>query len=336
MQAGAGGRFEGSQWVPPRRGIWLAVAMACAFYAAPAFAELPIGLTEDLSLTHDSEVRVYDVLRPVTAGGNQPRPLVVDLHGFTSDGNAQRGISGWDVLAQAQGFLVAWPDGLDNSWNGGTCCGTSMTNDVDDVGFIRAMVAAIEAQVNVDPERVYVTGLSNGGAMTQRLACEAADLFVAAAPMAYPVPYVDFAAECNASESIPVLSFMGLTDVLVPYAGAAPSFAAWRDENGCDSGGAAVEIAETYGGSDCAIDTSCGEADVEVGLCSVTGSVLPPPFDVFNGHILYINDDDFAVSERAWDFMSRYGASTAVPSVGPVGLVVTVGLLVAVASRLGR
>ena len=97
---------------------------------------------------------------------------------------------------------------------------------------------------------------------------------------------------------------MGLTDTLVPYAGAAPSFAAWRDKDGCDSAGVAPEVNESYGGSDCAIDTSCGGPDIAVGLCSVTGSTFDPPFDVFDGHILYINDDAFDVSQRAWDFMA--------------------------------
>jgi polyhydroxybutyrate depolymerase len=272
------------------------------------------------------------VLRPASSVGGQRKPLVVDLHGFTSDGDQQRLISGWDAIATTNGFIVAWPDGLDNSWNGGTCCGTAVTNDVDDVGFIRAMVAAIRANANVDAGRIYVTGLSNGGAMSQRMACEAADLFAAAAPMAFPVPYVDFANECTPSESIPVLSFMGLTDTLVPYSGAAPSFAGWRDKNGCDSAGIAPEVSEIYGGSDCSIDTSCTEVGVEVGLCSVTGSTFDPPLDVFNGHLLYFNDDAFDISERAWDFMQVH--QTSAPPLPLLGAPVLVGVALAAAGGI--
>jgi polyhydroxybutyrate depolymerase len=179
------------------------------------------------------------------------------------------------------------------------------------------MVAAIRAEANVDPRRIYVTGLSNGGAMTQRLACEAADLFAAAAPMAFPVPYTDFSSECQPSESIPVLSSMGLTDILVSYAGAAPSFAGWRDKNGCASAGPPAELTETYGGSDCVIDTSCAEPGVEVGLCSVTGSSFDPPFDPFNGHILYINDDAFDITQRSWDFMKVHQTTQQLPGLSP-------------------
>lgn len=296
----------------------LTLTLTLSICASQAIADLPIGLSTDLTLTHDLELRSYDVLRPASATTNAlARPLVVDLHGFTSNGDGQRGISGWSTLAEANDFYVAWPDGLFNSWNGITCCGDAVTNNVDDVGFILAMVAAIEAEVNINPQRIYVTGLSNGGAMTQRLACEAPNLFAAAAPMAYPVPHLDFAADCNASESIPVLSFMGLTDILVDYATAAPSLALWRDENGCDSAGDPTEIAETYGTSDCVIDTTCGDPGIKVGLCSIAGSNFLPPNDIFNGHILYFNNDAFNVSQRAWDFMSAYGtAAAAVPAIG--------------------
>jgi len=310
------------------RGLLLLLAMTLA---ASARAELPTGLSVGLTLTHDGEVRSYDVLRPPASAASLRVPLVVDLHGFTSDGDQQRGISGWDAIAQAEGFLVAWPDGLDNSWNAVTCCGDSVTNDVDDVGFIRAMVAAIQAEANVDAGRIYVTGLSNGGAMTHRLACEASDLFAAAAPMAYPTPYPDFATGCTASESVPLLLFMGFTDVLVPYSGAAPSLSDWRTKNGCDPGGAAPEVTETYGGSDCAIDTSCAEEGVEVGLCSVTGSDFDPPLDAFNGHILYVNDDAFDISQRAWEFMRVYAtAEYPIPALtGPL-LVLAAGAFVVV------
>ena len=299
-------------------------------------AELSVGLTEGLTLTHDSVVRTYDVMRPEGIGGATSAPLVVDLHGFGSNSAQQRGISGFFGLSALEGFVVAWPNGFDSSWNGITCCGTGVSANVDDVGFIRAMVADIVLEVNIDIRRIYVTGLSNGGAMSHRLACEAADLFAAAAPMAYPIPYPDFSAQCNPSRLIPVLTFMGLTDTVVSYAGAAPTLVGWRDKDGCDSGGAVVEINEIYGGSDCAIDTSCAEPDLEIGLCSVTGISFAPPLDNLDGHILYFNEDDFDITERAWDFMSRYQT----PPPPPIPLfgapILLVGLVASGAAMLYR
>ena len=102
------------------------------------------------------------------------------------------------------------------------------------------------------------------------------------------------------------------------------------------AGGAVVEINEIYGGSDCAIDTSCAEPDLEVGLCSVTGISFEPPLDSLDGHILYFNEDDFDITERAWNFMSRYQT----PPPAPIPLfgapILLVGLVASGAATLCR
>jgi len=234
----------------------------------------------------------------------------------------QRDISGWTAKAEAESFLVVHPNGLFNSWNAGVCCGTALTTGVDDVGFLRAMVDAIVAEGAVNAARVFVTGLSNGGAMSHRLACEAADKIAAAAPMAFPVPYGNFAAQCQPARPIPVLAFMGLTDVVIPYSGgvfggALPSLGAWRAKNLCGTG--AYEIQETYGGSDCVVDTSCSDG-VEVGLCSIRGASFAPPLNIYNGHILYFNLDGVVLADRAWTFLSAFSLPVVeVPVAGPLG-----------------
>ncbi|MFP6656339.1 MAG: hypothetical protein VCB25_11990, partial [Myxococcota bacterium] len=91
--------------------LLLTLPLSLSLWASQSAADLVIGLTQDLTLTHDSALRSYDVLRPASAITDTARPLVVDLHGFTSNGNAQRNLSGWDVLAEANDFYVAWPDG---------------------------------------------------------------------------------------------------------------------------------------------------------------------------------------------------------------------------------
>jgi polyhydroxybutyrate depolymerase len=292
------------------------------------------------NLTHDGELRAYNVYAPSSYDGLSAVPLVVDIHGLSSNKEQEQGLSGWDARADQSGFLVAYPDGLGNSWNAGVCCGSAAANDEDDVGFIRAMVAAIQAEGNVDADRVYATGLSNGGAMTHRLACDAADVFAAAAPLAFPTPYVDFAAGCNPSREIPVLVFMGLTDVLVPYAGgffggAVESFEEWRAKNAC--GGAAPEEHVELGGSYCDVDTSCAGA-TQVGLCSIRGTAFAPPLDIYSGHILYINDDQVVIPNEIWKFF-QHGSltATAVPGLPPgAAVLVAAGLAGAGAAALRR
>ena len=226
--------------------------------------------------------RTYLVHVPASYIG-APVPLVVDMHGLTSTAEQQRAISGFLALSNTRGFIATWPQGLGNAWNGGICCSTAN----DDVAFIRALVAKMKEEAAIDARRVYATGLSNGGAMTHRLACEAADLFAAAAPVSFPIS-VSPLSSCVPSRKIPVLTFMGLTDTVVAYNGgtfpsAAVTFDHWRSVDQCGTG--TPETHNVSGASFCDIDLSCAPG-VQVGLCSITGSQTPAPFA---GHILYIN-----------------------------------------------
>src|SRR5262245_3201312 len=254
-------------------------------------------------------VRTYRVHVPPSYDGSVPVPLVLDIHGFGSNAEQQEAISGMRAESDAHGFLVVYPQGTNDAWNAGTCCGNST---IDDVGFLRALVASISTEANIDGRRVYATGLSNGGAMTQRLACDAADLFAAAAPMSFPIPLRPLSA-CQPVRSTPVLTVMGLTDVLVVYSGgpfgSAPStFAYWRDVNGCmgDTPDAVVE----RGQSRCETYTSC-DRGVQAGLCSITArSFGGSPID---GHVVYLNDD-FVLADVAWPFLSSF----TLPDVSPL------------------
>ena len=211
------------------------IALAMSFLAAGALqaaAALDPGVNQR-SLTVAEVTYPYQVYRPASVDGSSPVPLVVDIHGWSSNGVQQAGLSGMRAVADREGFLVTHPSGPSNAWEAAVCC--LFNEERDDVAFFRALVAAITAEGNVDPRRVYVTGLSNGGAMSHRLACDAADLFAAAAPLAFPIP-LEALADCRPSRSVPLLMFMGLTDVLVPYENggfgdARESFGHWRDVN---------------------------------------------------------------------------------------------------------
>src|SRR5262245_32750409 len=105
----------------------LAVSAAVAACLAPASASAAVTPGNNLrSLTHDSELRAYNVYAPPGFSGASPVPLVVDLHGYTSNKEQQQNISGWQAKADQQGLLVAYPDGLGNSWNAGVGCGSAM------------------------------------------------------------------------------------------------------------------------------------------------------------------------------------------------------------------
>src|SRR5258706_10847605 len=214
----------------------LAVALLTFALAGSSRAQVLGPGDSSRSIDVSGTTRSYLVHVPPSYTGATPVPLVVDYHGFTSTAGVQAAISGFKVLSDTAGFIVVHPQGLGNAWNGGICCSTAK----DDVAFTRALVAKKHQDAAIDARRVYATGLSNGGAVSQRLACEAADLFAAAAPMAFPIS-ISPPSSCVPSRPIPVLTFMGLTDTIVPYNGgsfpsAATTFTHWRNTNQCGAG----------------------------------------------------------------------------------------------------
>ncbi len=245
--------------------------------------------------------RNYRLHVPTGYDGTREVPLLVNVHGFTSNAEQQEVVSQAVPLADAHGFVVVHPNGIANAWNAGICCGNA---DTDDVGFLRTVIEDVAAQARIDRRRIYVTGLSNGGAMSHRMACEAADLIAAAAPMAFPIAYSPIT-DCQPSRPIAVLSGFGLTDTLVPYEGgsfgsAAGTFARWKELNGCSS--ATPDATVVTGDSRCETYTQCADG-VETGLCSVfANTLIGTPFE---GHVLYFNPD-LDLSKTIWDFVSRF------------------------------
>ncbi len=166
------------------------------------------------------------VYLPPAYASSAALPLVLALHG--GGGNAQLMAEdkryGWRQQADLGGFIVAFPNGASRlpggrlaSWNAGACCGYARDQKSDDVAFIRAVVAALKERLRVDSERVFATGMSNGGMMAHRLACDAADLFRAVAAVAG----TDATERCQPSRPIPVLHIHARDDDHVLYAGGA-------------------------------------------------------------------------------------------------------------------
>ena len=109
-------------------------------------------------------------------------PLVVLRHGGFVSGNQAEEAYGWDAAADAHGLVVAYPDGEGRAWDvGGGCCGKPATEHVDDVAFVTQVVTTLEHELPIDADRVYATGISNGGLLAYRLACDT-DVFAAIGP----------------------------------------------------------------------------------------------------------------------------------------------------------
>lgn len=176
----------------------------------PGPQSIPVGQSTR-TIDAGGVTRTFHLYRP--RGLTDTAPLVVMLHGgFGSGAQAERSYH-WNAEADNGHFLVAYPDGLNRAWNAGTCCGRPQRDDVDDVGFITAMVGAIEGQMPIDRARVYVTGMSNGAMMALRLGCQS-DTFAAIAAVAGTL-----LTDCSRASPASLLQIHGTADDRVPYPG---------------------------------------------------------------------------------------------------------------------
>ncbi len=221
----------------------LATGTACQAHHATAARSGPAAVG---SSTHTIVVggrsRTYIVYRPATLPAS-PVPLVVMLHGGFGSASQAQSAYGWNAEADANHFAVVYPDGLHAAWNaGGGCCGEPASSGVDDVAFISQVVRAVAAELPVDPSRVYATGISNGGLMAYRLACDTA-LFAAIGPDS-----ATLLGDCPTPRPVSLIHIHGTADTRIPYRGgqgegyakingpAVPDLVArWRGIDGCQA-----------------------------------------------------------------------------------------------------
>jgi polyhydroxybutyrate depolymerase len=159
-------------------------------------------------------VRTFELHVP--AGVDHPLGLVVNLHAAGATGRDQAALTHYDSVADAHGFVAVHPDGIDFSWADGRGASLPDRHGIDDVGFIAALVGKLVAEYGIDPGRVFVTGLSAGAFMANRLACDRADLFAAIAPVSGTL---GTNVGCSPSRPVSVLATHGTADPVVPYDG---------------------------------------------------------------------------------------------------------------------
>ncbi|MCB0996570.1 MAG: glutaminyl-peptide cyclotransferase, partial [Acidimicrobiales bacterium] len=206
-------RFVPTEIAPP------AASPASVQGSAGCAAEPPSPGVETLTLVSGGLERSYRRFVP-TGAGSEPMPLVLNFHGFTSTADQQADNSGFEELGEREGVIVVHPQGSVlpslglTYWNIGL--GDAVGPDaVDDVAFVSELLDTLEAELCVDPSRVYATGLSNGGYFSGLLACELADRFAAVAGVA-AIFHPD---GCAPSRMIPVLELHGTADIVVPFEG---------------------------------------------------------------------------------------------------------------------
>ncbi|MET0343719.1 MAG: PHB depolymerase family esterase [Polyangiales bacterium] len=260
------------------------------------------------TLQHGGRARTYLLHVPPNLKAGTAAPLVIDMHGFSRTAASQRSGSGWNAVSDREGFLVVYPEGIGNSWNLGGCCGTAFNSNVDDLGFLRALIAKLTAEACVDRERVYASGVSNGAGMTGRLSCDAADVIAGVSLVSSDLR----TSPCKPVRPITEIAFRGTADTLEPYEGglvgppggqyqspgARGSFELYRKLNQCTG-------TPTTTAKHCESYTQCAEG-VEVTLCTLPGV----------GHSAYTNRIGVDIAQVSWDAFERAPRRAAAPA-GP-------------------
>jgi polyhydroxybutyrate depolymerase len=220
-------------------------------------------------------VRQYKVHVPKGYTPTVPAPVLFCFHGLGQDAvffcvNA----SGLPAKSDEEGFILVMPNGIGNSWDAGTCCSNSGLNEPE---FIRAVFNEISTHLNLDAGRVYATGMSNGGYLSFRVACEMSDLFVAIAPSAGAVGIPSIGGgtgsnttftKCEPKQHVSVLEMHGTSDPLIPYSLQKPSLDLMAKSNGCSLETKPADIPMSAGDATCVTYTGCPPG-IEVTGCSV-------------------------------------------------------------------
>jgi polyhydroxybutyrate depolymerase len=172
------------------------------------------------SIRHDGRERTYRIYIPARVA--PAAPLLLVLHGGGGGGGGMESLTahGFNRRADEIGAIIVYPDGIGHGWNDGRhdLRSAAVKGQVDDVGFLRALVAALERRYPIDRARVFAAGISNGGMMTLRLACEARDVFKGFVAVAASLGE-DIAGSCNAAGIERLALIHGTADPIVPWGG---------------------------------------------------------------------------------------------------------------------
>ncbi|MEV0299042.1 PHB depolymerase family esterase [Nocardia sp. NPDC050710] len=279
------------------------------------------------TLDYAGTQRHYLIHRP-TAPTQGRLPAVLVFHGGGGSPSDMADNSGFDRLADAYGFVAVYPEGIDRSWNDGRGADTRAgAAGIDDIGFVSALIDQLIATDDVDPARVYATGMSNGGMFTQHLGCHLSAKLAAIAPVAGPLPAAD-ESNCVLAQPLPVLEIHGTADPIVPYQGGvvrvtsgnhgrtgtnpvlsvAATQQLWRSKNDCRQPVTSAPPSRTDDGTSITIETSRCTDNVDVILYTVTnGGHTWPGGDQYLPQVLVGPvSHQIDASETIWRFFAAH------------------------------
>ncbi len=280
------------------------ITLLCLFFTLQLSAQT----TVVDSFTYEGVWRNYRIFLPTGFNSSVQRPLVFNLHGYTSNAIQQELYSGFNSVADTANVVVCYPNGINNAWN-------IVGGFPNDIGFIDTLITVINNQFNINLNRVYSTGLSNGGFLSNLLGCSLANRIAAIAPVAGTnVPLIQNS--CSPSRQVPVLYIHGDADAVVNYNGstgyvsAADLMTLWSSVDGCTS------VTDTFLLPDISLTDFCRAEKITWHDCD--GSVRVIHYKILGGGhtwpgsslIIGTTNQDFNASGVIWDFFYQHELPT--------------------------
>lgn len=276
------------------------------FISYSCFAQSTINDT----LLHDGLVRDYILYVPQVYNSNDAVPLVLNLHGYTSNAGEQMFYGDFRPIADTANFIIVHPNGTEDNnsqqyWNAGL-----FQSNVDDLGFLEKLIDKISMQYNIDSTQVFSTGMSNGGYMSHMLACQS-DKIAAIASVTGSMT-ASTLSNCNPTKAIPVMQIHGTADPTVNYQGSTGSLnidtlvAFWADQNNCNPQPQVTNVPDRDPNDLTTTEHfvyTDGDDNSSVELFKVNngGHTWPGSAITFIG----VTSQDFSASKEIWRFFSK-------------------------------
>ena len=264
------------------------------------------------SITHDGMERDYIIYVPEIYDGSKAVPLILNFHGFGSSASQQMFYGDFRDIADTEGFLLVHPEGTtfigDQFWNVGF---PGLSSNIDDVGFTEALIDELATLYAIDLDRVYATGMSNGGFMSFLLACQLSEKIAAVASVTGSMTQDTFD-DCNAQLPTPVLQIHGTEDDVVLYNENNLSLpipdviSYWVDHNNCETTPTTTTLPDVDVSDGSTIEYSVyedGDNGITTEHMKVIGGGHTWPGSILNSAG---TNQDIDASMEIWLFFSRY------------------------------
>ena len=296
------------------------------------------------TIIHDGLERSYILYVPASYTTNIETPLILNLHGYSSNAGQQMIYSNFYPIADEEGFILVHPEGT-TDMNGFQFWNSGQLSEVDDVGFLSALIDQIALDFNINPNRIYSMGMSNGGFMSYRLACELSDKIAAIASVTGSMS-TNQITSCNPDRPVPVMQIHGTADPTVLYEGNSllgiesidNVISFWVNFNNCNT------TAEYYDIPDVNLIDLCtaehyiyqnGNNDSSVELYKIIngghtwpGALIPLTSNNTN--------QDFNASQKIWDFFNQYDLNGLLDNTSVYESIINKKKIISTIDLLGR